>query len=99
MSEIRNIIAVCMKYMFYFIFAMIVFAFIVSAFEYAGIKFIHIKSDDVYYIAALIVCISPFMWAFLFILGYLLKGNIKAVLLGFGLVFVLILSFFMKNIS
>ena len=68
MSEIRNIIAVCMKYMFYFILAMIVFAFIVSAFEYAGIKFIHIKSDDVYYIAALIVCISPFMWAFLFIL-------------------------------
>lgn len=99
MNEIRNIIALSMKYMFYFILLMIVFAFIVSGFEYAGIKFINIKSDDIYYLAALIVCISPFIWVFLFTAGYLLKRNLKAVLLGICLVFVLILSFFMKNIS
>lgn len=99
MRETRNIIAVSMKYMFYFILILIVFAFTVSVFEYAGIKFIHIKSDNIFYLSALIVCISPFVWVFLFILGYFLKGNIKAVLLGLCLVFVLILSFFMKNIS
>ena len=98
MQEIRNITALCMKYLFYFILLMIVFAFIVTGFEYAGIKFIHVKSDDVFYIAALIVCISPFIWAFLYILGYLLRGNIKAALMGVLLVFVLVLSFFMKNI-
>lgn len=85
--------------MFYFILAMIVFAALVSGLEYLGIKFIYVKSSNIYYIAALMVCISPFMWALLFILGYLLKGNIKAALMGLSLVIVLILSFFMKSIS
>lgn len=99
MVEIRNIISLCMKYMFYFILIMIVFSFGISIFEYSGIKFIHIKSGDLFYISALIVCISPFVWVFMYAAGYFLKGNIKAALLGILLAAVLILSFFMKNIS
>lgn len=99
MAEIRNIIALSMKYMFYFILAMIVFSFGISVFEHAGIRFIYIKSEDLFYISALIVCISPFIWVFMYTAGYLLKSNFKAALLGILLAVVLILSFFMKNIS
>ncbi len=99
MTDTKNIVALCMKYMFYFILMMISISFVIEIFENIGIRFIHIKSQQLFYISAIFVCISPFIWAILFIFGYLFKKKFKAALLGILLITVLILSFFMKNIA
>ncbi len=98
MNDTRNLVALCMKYMFYFILLMICFSFTIEICEHFGIRFMYLNSQQLFYISALIACISPFIWAFLFITGYLLKGSYKAALLGVLLMVSLILSFFMKNI-
>ncbi len=98
MNDTRNLVALCMKYMFYFILILILFSFVIEVAENTGIRFMYLKSEQLFYISALIVCISPFVWAVLFILGYLLKHNYKAAGLGILLIISLILSFFMKNI-
>lgn len=99
MTEIRNIVALCMKYMFYFILFMIVLSFCVNIFEYFNIHFVSVKSQQLFFISALLVCISPFIWAIPFTLGYLFKKAYKAALLGIILIILLIVSFLLKNIS
>lgn len=99
MTEVRNIVALCMKYMFYFILFMILLSFCVNIFEYFDIRFISVKSEQMFFISALLVCISPFLWTLLFITGYLFKKSYKAALMGVLLLVMLILSFVMKNIG
>ncbi len=98
MNDIRNIVALCMKYMFYFILFMIMLSFCVNILEFFDIKFISIKSQQLFFISALIVCISPFIWVFLFVTGYILKKSYKAALTGIILIIMLVLSFLIKNI-
>ena len=99
MTEVRNIVALCMKYMFYFILFMILLSFCVNIFEYFDIRFISVKSEQMFFISAILVCISPFLWTLLFITGYLFKKSYKAALMGVLLLVMLILSFVMKNIG
>ncbi len=98
MTDIKNIVALCMKYMFYFILLMILFSFCINICEYFNIKFIYINSESLFFISALLVCISPFMWSILFTLGYLYKKSYKATLLGVLLIIMLIFSFLAKDI-
>ena len=99
MTEVRSIVALCMKYMFYFILFMILLSFGVNILEYFGVRFISVKSDQLFFISALLVCISPFLWTLLFITGYLFKKSYKAALMGLTLLIMLILSFVMKSIG
>lgn len=99
MTEVRSIVALCMKYMFYFILFMILLSFCVNIFEYFDIRFISVKSEQLFFISALLVCISPFIWTLLFITGYLFKKSYKAALMGLTLLIMLILSFVMKSIG
>ena len=99
MTEVRNIVALCMKYMFYFILFMILLSFSVNILEYFDIRFISVKSEQLFFISALIVCISPFLWTLLFMTGYLFKKSYKAALMGLTLLIMLILSFVMKSIG
>lgn len=99
MTEVRNIVALCMKYMFYFILFMILLSFCVNILEYFGVRFISVKSERLFFISALLVCISPFLWTLLFITGYLFKKSYKAAVMGVLLLVMLILSFVMKNIG
>ncbi len=99
MTEVRNIVALCMKYMFYFILFMILLSFSVNILEYFDIRFISVKSEQLFFISALLVCISPFLWTLLFMTGYLFKKSYKAALMGLTLLIMLILSFVMKSIG
>lgn len=99
MTEVRSIVALCMKYMFYFILFMILLSFGVNILEYFGVRFISVKSEQLFFISALLVCISPFLWTLLFITGYLFKKSYKAALMGLTLLIMLILSFVMKSIG
>lgn len=99
MTEVRNIVALCMKYMFYFILFMILLSFCVNILEYFGVRFISVKSERLFFISALLVCISPFLWALLFITGYLFKKAYKAAFMGLVLLIMLIFSFIMKSIG
>ena len=99
MTEVRSIVALCMKYMFYFILFMILLSFGVNILEYFGVRIISVKSEQLFFISALLVCISPFLWTLLFITGYLFKKSYKAALMGLTLLIMLILSFVMKSIG
>lgn len=99
MNEVRSIVALCMKYMFYFILFMILLSFGINILEYFDVRFISVKSEQLFFISALLVCISPFLWTLLFITGYLFKKSYKAVLMGLTLLIMLILSFVMKSIG
>lgn len=99
MTEVRSIVALCMKYIFYFILFMILLSFGVNILEYFGVRFISVKSEQLFFISALLVCISPFLWTLLFITGYLFKKSYKAALMGLTLLIMLILSFVMKSIG
>ena len=99
MTEVRNIVALCMKYMFYFILFMILLSFSVNILEYFDIRFISVKSEQLFFISALLVCISPFLWTLLFMTGYLFKKSYKAALMGLTLLIMLILSIVMKSIG
>lgn len=99
MTEVRSIVALCMKYMFYFILFMILLSFCVNIFEYFDLRFISVKSEQLFFISALLVCISPFLWTLLFITGYLFKKSYKAALMGLILFIMLVLSFLMKSIG
>lgn len=99
MAEVRMIVALCMKYMFYFILFIIMLSFCVNIFEYFDARFISVKSEQLFFISAILVCISPFIWAFLFIAGYLFKKAYKATFMGVLLIAVLVLSFVMKSIG
>ncbi len=78
---------------------MILLSFCVNIFEYFDIRFISVKSEQMFFISALLVCISPFLWTLLFITGYLFKKSYKSALMGVLLLVMLILSFVMKNIG
>ena len=99
MTDVRNIIALCMKYMFYFILFMILFSFCINIFEYFDIKFISAKSEQLFFFFFFIVCISPFIWTLLFITGCMLKARYKAALMGAVLFIMLVLSFVMKSVG
>ena len=99
MTDVRSIIALCMKYMFYFILFMIMLSFCVNIFEYFDLKLISVKSEQLFSISALLVCISPFLWTLLFITGCMFKKSYKAALMGLILLIMLVLSFVVKSIG
>lgn len=78
---------------------MILLSFGVNILEYFDVRFISVKSEQLFFISALLVCISPFLWTLLFITGYLFKKSYKAALMGLILLIMLILSFVMKSIG
>lgn len=78
---------------------MILLSFGVNILEYFGVRIISVKSEQLFFISALLVCISPFLWTLLFITGYLFKKSYKAALMGLTLLIMLILSFVMKSIG
>ncbi len=78
---------------------MILLSFSVNILEYFDIRFISVKSEQLFFISALLVCISPFLWTLLFMTGYLFKKSYKAALMGLTLLIMLILSFVMKSIG
>lgn len=78
---------------------MIVLSFCINIFEYFEIRFISLKSEQLFFISALLVCISPFIWAFLFTAGYLFQKAYKAAIMGAFLIIMLVFSFIMKSIG
>lgn len=78
---------------------MILLSFGINILEYFGIKFVYVKSAQMFFISAMLVCVSPVLWAFLFTIGYFLKKAYKASLMGFTLIIALILAFLVKSIS
>lgn len=96
MNNTKYIIAFLMKYAFVAILLVILFGVLVNVLEHFKDIELGFTSKDVYYVAAIFVCITPFLWGIIYIINNLRFSNIKAVLLGLLLLLALSLSFVVK---
>ena len=98
MNNTKNIIAYFMKYTFFAILLVISVGVIVDVVE--NFESIHLgfTSNNIYFIAAVIVCITPFLWGVIYSLSNLKYKNLKGFFLGILLIAALSLSFIMKSL-
>lgn len=95
--NVKDIIAVFMKYVFYAILVMIGAGFIAAFSESGGSSFFKISSSQIFRAAVYTVCLAPAVSVALFTVLNILKKDWKSSFLGICLVFALLASFFIKN--